>query len=141
MDLITHAQKVRKEMSAEKKKVDRLAKQRSWNHSMKRVQRYLGLRQVSGEKEAEIARAGLPNSGLEWNSISVAQKAATNRYVLLTSASEVRYERNCSTCLALNGQTVQMEVSNFEGLLVQQLLGRGLHCCLLCFDRDPPEDS
>ena len=84
MDLIAQAQKGKKTFTAEKKKGERIAKQRSWNHSVKRVQRYLGLRQASDEQQAEVVRVrdSVANSGLEWNAYSSAVKAATPRYVL-----------------------------------------------------------
>ena len=87
--LILQAQKGRKVVSKEKQKNDRIAKQQSWSHSTKRVQRYLGIRQPSYEKQAEIARAGLVDSGLERGEYSAAVKAAIPRYVLSSNMSRV----------------------------------------------------
>jgi len=44
IELIAQAQKGKKLMNTEKKRLERIAKQQSWNHLTKRVQRYLGLR-------------------------------------------------------------------------------------------------
>jgi hypothetical protein len=44
MELMSESEKRKKTATKEKKKKERLAKQRAWNHSVKRVQRYLGIR-------------------------------------------------------------------------------------------------
>ena len=81
IDLMTQAAKGRKVVSKEKQKTERIARQQSWNHSTKRVQRYLGIRQASGEKIAAAARANLADSSLEWGAYYDALKAAIPRYV------------------------------------------------------------
>lgn len=47
IDMIFQAKKGKNLVNKEKAKQDRIAKQQSWNHSVKRVQRYLGLREAS----------------------------------------------------------------------------------------------
>lgn len=89
IDLIAQAQKGRKVVSAEKKKVERIAKQQSWNHTTKRVQRYLGLRKASNETQKENARGGLADSGLEWGAYSAAVEAAIAQYVILGTTSDL----------------------------------------------------
>lgn len=81
IDLILRAQKGRKVVNKEKQKNNRIAKQRSWDHSIRQIQRYLGIRQASPEKQAEIARAGLVNSGLEWGDCDAAVRASISQYV------------------------------------------------------------
>ncbi len=50
--LMTQAQKGKKQASREKQKKDRIEKQQSWHHSIKRVQRYLGLRESTTSKSS-----------------------------------------------------------------------------------------
>lgn len=50
--LMTQAQKGKKQASREKQKKDRIEKQQSWHHSIKRVQRYLGLRESTSSKSS-----------------------------------------------------------------------------------------
>jgi hypothetical protein len=80
IDMMLQVQKGKKLVNKEKQKVERIAKQQSWNHSTKRVQRYLGIRQASHEEQAAAARAGLVDSGLEWSDYDAAVKAAIPRY-------------------------------------------------------------
>jgi hypothetical protein len=47
IELLLESDKKKKSLTKEKKKLERFAKQQAWNHEIKRVQRYLGLRQVS----------------------------------------------------------------------------------------------
>lgn len=89
IDLMVQAQKGRKVASKEKQKTERIAKQQSWNHTTKRVQRYLGIRQAGHVKQAEIARATLVDSGLEWGGYHHALKAAIPRYIFQASSSEM----------------------------------------------------
>lgn len=76
VDLILQAQKGKKLVNQEKQKINRIAKQQSWNHSIKRVQRYLGIRQASNQKQIEAVRKGLENSGLGWGEYDAAVQAA-----------------------------------------------------------------
>src|SRR5208282_4098975 len=46
IDLLLQDQKAKKLAKKEKQKTQRIEKQQSWNHSIKRVQRYLGIREV-----------------------------------------------------------------------------------------------
>jgi hypothetical protein len=82
IDLIVQAQKGRKVVNAEKKKTERFAKQQSWNHSTKRVQRYLGLRQASHEFQVEIAGAGLADYRFDCDTYDTTVKASIPRYVI-----------------------------------------------------------
>jgi hypothetical protein len=66
VDLMTRLQRGKKMVNKEKQKAERVAKQQSWNKSIKRVQRYLGIRQASVASQTEAIRAGLQNSSLQW---------------------------------------------------------------------------
>lgn len=77
IDQMIQAQKGKKLANKEKQKAERIAKQQSWNHSIKRVQRYLGIRQASHDQQIAIIRQGLENSGLGWGEYDAAVKAAT----------------------------------------------------------------
>lgn len=68
------AQRGKKLASKEKQKTERIAKQQSWNHCIKRVQRYLGLREIRRGHHA-LTRSGLENSGLQWADYDAAVKA------------------------------------------------------------------
>lgn len=76
IDLMLQAQRGKKLANKEKQRADRIAKQQSWNHSIKRVQRYLGMRGASHEKTRAAIRVGMGNSGLEWGEYDAAVKAA-----------------------------------------------------------------
>ena len=81
IDLMSQAAKGRKVISKEKQKAERISRRQSWSHSIKRVQRYLGIRQASHEKIAAAARVTLASSGLEWGDYHDALKAAIPRCV------------------------------------------------------------
>jgi len=56
IELLLESDKKKKGLSKEKKKTERFAKQRAWNHEIKRVQRYLGLRKaIRRNRDAYIA--------------------------------------------------------------------------------------
>ncbi|PVH86847.1 hypothetical protein DL98DRAFT_567142 [Cadophora sp. DSE1049] len=63
--LMTQAQKGKKQASREKQKKERIEKQQSWHHSIKRVQRYLGLRESTSTRIATI-KAGLGETDHGW---------------------------------------------------------------------------
>jgi hypothetical protein len=46
IELLLESDNKKKALTKERKKSERFAKQRAWNHEIKRVQRYLGLREV-----------------------------------------------------------------------------------------------
>jgi hypothetical protein len=46
IELLLESDKKKKGLTKEKKKLERFAKQQAWNHEIKRVQRYLGLREA-----------------------------------------------------------------------------------------------
>ncbi|RDW71222.1 hypothetical protein BP6252_07785 [Coleophoma cylindrospora] len=74
MDMIQLAQKGKKLASKERAKTERVAKQQSWNHAIKRVQRYLGIRDVRrGYRDAVRKRLGA--EGLEWAALDDAVEA------------------------------------------------------------------
>jgi hypothetical protein len=79
IDLMFQAQKGKKLANKEKQKTERIAKQQSWSHSIKRVQRYLGIREASHEKQIAAIRQGLENSGLGWGEYDTAVKAAASK--------------------------------------------------------------
>jgi hypothetical protein len=66
IELLLESDGQKKGLIKEKKKLERFAKQRAWNHEIKRVQRYLGLRQAGhGNNGAyKAAGASLKNSSL-----------------------------------------------------------------------------
>lgn len=72
--LMTQAAKGKKVANKEKQKKERIERQQAWHHSIKRVQRYLGLRTSSSSREAEV-RATLEVSGLGWDAFNDAVKA------------------------------------------------------------------
>jgi len=74
--MIARAQKGKKAATKEKQKTARIAQQQSWNHSIKRVQRYLGLREARCEKQMEAIRTSLQNAGLVWKDYDAAVQAA-----------------------------------------------------------------
>ncbi|OWP06572.1 hypothetical protein B2J93_1213 [Marssonina coronariae] len=76
IELMTIAQKGKKTASKEKQKRERIEKQQAWHHSIKRIQRYLGLRVSSSGRLAAI-RENLPgNNGGECNKFDAAVQAA-----------------------------------------------------------------
>jgi hypothetical protein len=75
------AQRGKKLANKEKQKKERIEKQHSWNHGIKRVQRYLGLREVR-KGHLEAIRASLETSGLEWTDYEAAVKAAAAKLPL-----------------------------------------------------------
>lgn len=74
--MMARAQKGKKAANKEKQKVARIALQQSWNHSIKRVQRYLGIREAGHEKQMQAIRSGLQNAGLVWKDYDAAVQAA-----------------------------------------------------------------
>jgi hypothetical protein len=66
IELLLESDKKKKGMTKEKKKLERFAKQQAWNHEVKRVQRYLGLRQVGHGNRGAYKATGrhLKNSSL-----------------------------------------------------------------------------
>lgn len=63
MESIIQLQKNKKAATAEKRKKERLEKQKQWGHGIKRVQRYLGLREVQHVDEDAI-KARLQSAGI-----------------------------------------------------------------------------
>lgn len=76
IDLILQAQKGKKSANKEKQKAERIAKQQSWNHSIKHVQRYLGIRQASQGQQIAVIRNDLENSSLGWGDYEDVVEAA-----------------------------------------------------------------
>jgi hypothetical protein len=60
------AHQKKKAAKKEKKQVERAVQQESWNQSIQRVQRYLGMREQSLAQRAEIVRARLQKENLHW---------------------------------------------------------------------------
>ena len=75
INLMLQAQKAKKVANKERQKKERIEKQHSWSHGIKRVQRYLGIREIR-KGHLEAIRAGLENSGLEWADYDDAVKVA-----------------------------------------------------------------
>jgi hypothetical protein len=71
---MNQSQKGKKAASKGKAKQERIEKQHSWSHGIKRVQRYLGLRELR-HGELEAIKAGLEKSGLQWGDYDAAVKA------------------------------------------------------------------
>jgi hypothetical protein len=67
-----------------KQKKERIEKQHSWSHGIKRVQRYLGLREIR-QGQLEAIKAALENSGLQWGDYDTAVKAAAAKLPPTTS--------------------------------------------------------
>jgi hypothetical protein len=78
IEFMNLAQKGKKLAHKEKQKTERIAKQQSWNHSIKRIQRYLGIREVRHGYHAAI-RKGLEASGLGWLDYDAAVRAAASK--------------------------------------------------------------
>ena len=72
---MNQSQKGKKAASKEKEKKERIEKQHAWSHGIKRVQRYLGLRELR-HGELEAIKAGLEFSGLQWGDYDAAVMAA-----------------------------------------------------------------
>ncbi|KAG0646862.1 Good for full DBP5 activity 2 [Hyphodiscus hymeniophilus] len=95
MALMAQAQKGKKVINSEKRNIDRIAKQQSWNQSIKRVQRYLGLRQASDEKQKDIARARVQasESVLQWGEHSAAVKTVISRPAVFKPDQPAAYDQ------------------------------------------------
>jgi hypothetical protein len=73
IELLLESDKKKKAATKEKKKTERFAKQRAWSHTVKRVQRYLGVRGARHnhtELNSLVGRS-LESSGLSKYSISL----------------------------------------------------------------------
>jgi hypothetical protein len=66
IDSMVKAYKPKKKAKTEKKQTQRAAQQEVWNQSIKKVQRYLGIRHLSLAQQGEIVRARLQYDNLEW---------------------------------------------------------------------------
>lgn len=76
MESMIQLQKNRKAATAEKRKRERLEKQKQWGHGIKRVQRYLGLREVQ-QVDEEAIKARLQAAGVySRGDLDVAVRAA-----------------------------------------------------------------
>lgn len=71
------AQRGKKTANKEKQKKERIEKQHSWNHGIKRVQRYLGLRshEARNDQIAAIRKTVSENTALQWGAYEEAVKA------------------------------------------------------------------
>jgi len=81
---MVQAQKGKKVANKEKQKKERIEKQHSWSHGIKRVQRYLGLRELR-QGQLEAIRASLDSSGLQGADYDAAVKAAAAKLPPTTS--------------------------------------------------------
>ncbi|KAE9379176.1 hypothetical protein N431DRAFT_397291 [Stipitochalara longipes BDJ] len=98
INLMVQAQKGKKVANKEKQKKERIEKQHSWSHGIKRVQRYLGLRELR-QGHLEAIRASLESSGLEWADYDAAVKAAAAKLPPTTSfhpGQLIRFEQEAS---------------------------------------------
>ncbi len=98
INLMVQAQKGKKVAKKEKQKKDRIEKQHSWSHGIKRVQRYLGLREIR-QGYLEVIRASLESSGLEWADYDAAVKAAAAKLPPTTffhPGQLIRFEQEAS---------------------------------------------
>ncbi|KAI9050016.1 hypothetical protein LZ554_006161 [Drepanopeziza brunnea f. sp. 'monogermtubi'] len=75
IELMTQAAKGKKTANKEKQKRERIEKQQAWHHTIKRVQRYLGLREANSVREAKI-KTNTQVSGQGWDAFDDAVKAA-----------------------------------------------------------------
>ena len=95
---MVQAQKGKKVANKEKQKKERIEKQHSWSQGIKRVQRYLGLREIR-QGHLEAIRASLEKSGLEWVDYDAAVKAAAAKLPPTTyfhSGQLARFEQEAS---------------------------------------------
>lgn len=76
IDLMMQAQKGKKLANKGKQRVERIAKQQFWKDSIKRVQRYLGIREAGTECQLAAIRSELTECGLQWLEFDAAVKAA-----------------------------------------------------------------
>ncbi|KAK2630155.1 hypothetical protein QTJ16_000975 [Diplocarpon rosae] len=76
IELMTAAQKGKRTANKEKQKKERIEKQQAWHHSIKRVQRYLGLRESNSSRLAAINESLKGNSSGERNVFDDAVQAA-----------------------------------------------------------------
>jgi hypothetical protein len=80
MDRVLEIDKKKKKVSKDKKNQERHAKQQSWNSSSKRIQQYLGLKQVNNSGGADIS-ASLQGLNLQWGEYAEATQEATSERV------------------------------------------------------------
>jgi hypothetical protein len=95
---MVQAQKGKKVANKEKQKKERIEKQHSWSHGIKRVQRYLGLREIR-QGHLEAIRASLESFGLEWADYDAAVKAAAAKLPPTTffhPGQLIRFEQEAS---------------------------------------------
>ena len=78
IEFINQAQRGKKLAHKEKQKTERIAKQQSWNHSIKRIQRYLGIREVRRGYHDTIKKR-LETSSLKWLDYDEAMKTAASK--------------------------------------------------------------
>ncbi|KAN0114967.1 hypothetical protein V8E51_004511 [Hyaloscypha variabilis] len=98
INLMVQAQKGKKVANKGKQKKERIEKQHSWSHGIKRVQRYLGLREIR-QGHLEVIRASLEGSGLEWADYDAAVKAAAAKLPPTTffhPGQLIRFEQEAS---------------------------------------------
>ena len=77
--MMIRAQKGKKAATKEKQKTTRISQQQSWNHSIKRVQRYLGFRQAGRKEQMDVIKTSLRNSDLAWKDHDAVVQAAVSK--------------------------------------------------------------
>lgn len=65
IELLIEHEKNKKKASKEKRNLEKRERQLAWNRSIKKVQKYLGIRKSRDDIQAE-ARASVRSNGLEW---------------------------------------------------------------------------
>lgn len=73
IEILLKSEKIRKAKNKQQKQSDRLAKQKAWSNSLKRVQRYLGLREARNRLPVVTEQYG--GDTLEWDGYDQATEA------------------------------------------------------------------
>ncbi|TVY54585.1 Uncharacterized protein LSUE1_G009553, partial [Lachnellula suecica] len=86
LELMNAAQKGKKNANKEKSRKERVFNQQSWKDSLKRTQRYLGLREASGKK---YLPRGTEKYGLPWNKIDEIKAAGVTEAPALSFTPDI----------------------------------------------------
>ena len=100
------AQKGKKLANKGKQRVERIAKQQSWKDSIKRVQRYLGIREASTESQLAAIRSELIERGLQWLELDAAVNAAAVKAAAVKLPSSVCFDANKTAPFKPEGSVV-----------------------------------
>jgi hypothetical protein len=94
METLLNREKNKTALRKERKKAERIAKQKKWNHSVKLVQRYLGIREQSAPQSSRsLWAASTPNSQVLLN-LEDPAPFARDESVIFISVDVESYERD-----------------------------------------------